>query len=68
MERGGKRRKEESYKNSAVDWIMYLGISKRETDKKQRERVRQTRESGTSGADKSRHALRWENHHGDELN
>lgn len=29
---------------------------------------RQTRECGMSGADKSRHALRWEDHHGDELN
>lgn len=29
---------------------------------------RQTRECGMSGADKSRHTLRWEDHHGDELN
>lgn len=29
---------------------------------------RQARECGMSGADKSRHTLRWEDHHGDELN
>ena len=40
----------------------------KETDEKQKERVRQTGECGTSGADKSRHSLRWEDHHGDELN
>lgn len=36
------------------------------TNKEKEER--QTRECGMSGADKSRHTLRWEDHHGDELN
>lgn len=31
-------------------------------------RRRDRQECGMSGADKSRHALRWEDHHGDGLN